>query len=138
MNRLLLCRAALVLGVVVLAAEAGAQSPTCLTPRPGPAWVCVDGGWLPPGHPGIPTTTPTPAPAPQPVAVPTPENTFWLNHRYVRGTTDVQIIGTGQYAGYPVVFAYCNAEGDGCFFKGLVRMFPSNASAVDWTNLGPY
>lgn len=27
--------------------------PECPQPPPGPAWVCQDGGWLPPGHPGI-------------------------------------------------------------------------------------
>ncbi len=32
----------------------------CLTPSPGPGWVCQDGGWLPPGHPAIKTPAPTP------------------------------------------------------------------------------
>ena len=36
-------------------------SGNCTTPAPGPGWVCVNGGWLPPGHPGI-CTTPQPGP----------------------------------------------------------------------------
>jgi beta-glucosidase len=40
-------------------------SPTsCQTIRPGPDWVCVNGGWLPPGSAPAPTPTPTPAPNP--------------------------------------------------------------------------
>jgi hypothetical protein len=40
-------------------------SPTsCQTIRPGSDWVCVNGGWLPPGSAPAPTPTPTPAPNP--------------------------------------------------------------------------
>ncbi|MEQ1875592.1 MAG: hypothetical protein ABL958_03035, partial [Bdellovibrionia bacterium] len=42
----------------------------CPTVKPGPDWVCVNGGWLPPGHPGIPTLPPTPPPTVQPTPPP--------------------------------------------------------------------
>jgi beta-glucosidase len=46
-------------------------SPTsCQTIRPGPDWVCVNGGWLPPGAAGVPAPTPTPTPNP-PASCPT-------------------------------------------------------------------
>ncbi|MEQ1878515.1 MAG: TerD family protein, partial [Bdellovibrionia bacterium] len=46
------------------------------TVKPGPDWVCVNGGWLPPGHPGIPnqpvpTAQPTPPPPVNPSTCPT-------------------------------------------------------------------
>ena len=25
----------------------------CLSPKPGPDWGCLNGGWLPPGHPAL-------------------------------------------------------------------------------------
>ena len=56
-----------VLGVTGLFLAEGQQSPTqdCLTVRPGAGdWVCVNGGWLPVGHPGIPASTPPPTPPP--------------------------------------------------------------------------
>lgn len=42
-----------------------AQS-ACTAPDPGPSFTCVNGQWLPPGHPGIPV-----APPPPPVQPPT-------------------------------------------------------------------
>jgi hypothetical protein len=41
----------------------------CATASPGDRWVCVNSGWLPPGHPGIPAT---PGPSPTPPSGPTP------------------------------------------------------------------
>ena len=44
---------------------------SCTTPSPGADWVCVNGGWLPPGHPGIagaPGPSPTPPTGPNPPA----------------------------------------------------------------------
>jgi beta-glucosidase len=35
------------------AAVTPANPAGCATGSPGPNWVCVNGGWLPPGHPGI-------------------------------------------------------------------------------------
>ncbi len=46
-------------------------SPTptsCTTVQPGPDWVCVNGGWLPPGAAGAPAPVPTPNPTPNPPA----------------------------------------------------------------------
>ena len=57
---------------VALAGDRGAVPPPptptptdCLTVQPGPDWVCVNGGWLPPGHPGTGLLNP-PAPSPAP------------------------------------------------------------------------
>lgn len=48
-----------------------AAAVTCSSPQPGANWVCVNGGWLPPGHPEIPAnTTPQPGPAPSPTLPP--------------------------------------------------------------------
>lgn len=126
------------IAALLVAAQLVAAKPAvaCTTPNPGPGWFCTaEGGWLPPDRA---PKTPAPAPAPDPVVVPTPDNTFWLGFRYTRGTSDVRIIGNGQFNGVAVVFAYCNEVGDGCYYKGDVRMFLANASATDWTNLGPY
>ncbi len=46
----------------------------CVGNPPGAEWVCVDTGWLPPGHPltiGAPTSAPTPTPTPTPAPTPT-------------------------------------------------------------------
>lgn len=62
---------ALLLGVLLICHSliAGRQAPTagtdCIPPVPGPDWVCVDGNWLPPGHPLIPSATP-PTPPTEP------------------------------------------------------------------------
>jgi beta-glucosidase len=64
---------------VALAGDGGAVPPPptptptdCLTVQPGPDWVCVNGGWLPPGHPGIGSPNPPPSslapPSPTPTA----------------------------------------------------------------------
>lgn len=48
-------------------------SAPCPSVQPSPAWVCQDGGWLPPGHPAIrPPADPTP-PAGAPVCDPRPD-----------------------------------------------------------------
>lgn len=132
-----------VAALLVSATLAQAQTSPCLTASPGPSWVCVNGGWLPPGHPGIPTGTG--APAPPPPNQPAPAVPFKIGHRYTRnasGTpTDVYIMGAGQtIAGVGVLFAECRSEGDGCLFKGHVRLFLSNATAEGWEDItfSPY
>lgn len=57
----------LILAALVLFIFAGPiEAQGCTSTNPGPGWVCVNGGWLPPGHPGIPvgsgggTVTPPP------------------------------------------------------------------------------
>ena len=121
--------------LLAAAITAPPHQPTCPTTQPGPAWVCHNGGWLPPGHPDIPVGPPPPPPFEQQE----PAKPFRLNFRYTRGTTDVRIVGTGQLPdGVNVLFALCNTEGDGCFFKGMIRMFLTNATAADWTDNGPY
>ena len=123
----------------LLAAAVTAAQP-CTTVQPSPAFVCVNGGWLPPGHPNIPAPVgEPPVPPAPPIDQPAPRRAFWVGHRYTRGTTDVRIVGTGQLPeGVAVLFALCNEEGDGCFFKGMVRMFLANADSTGWTHHGPY
>ena len=44
---------------------------TCASPMPGDGWVCVGGGWVPPGHPlatSGSTGSPTPPPPPPPTS----------------------------------------------------------------------
>lgn len=53
-----------VITTVFLALTTISNAQTCSSPAPGSDWVCVSGGWLPPGHPDIPTNTSTPVPAP--------------------------------------------------------------------------
>jgi hypothetical protein len=60
----------------------------CTTIQPGPSWVCVDGGWLPPDHPLAgpappPAACTTPQPAPHWVCV----NGGWVppDHPLARG-----------------------------------------------------
>lgn len=57
--------------VCALATMAGvAYGQGCGSANPGPGWVCVNGGWLPPGHPGIPVAPPSTAPPlPSPILV---------------------------------------------------------------------
>ncbi len=42
----------------------------CTSIQPAPDWACVDGGWVPPGHPLFPGGTPPPPPPPGPPAPP--------------------------------------------------------------------
>lgn len=44
--------------VCVTAAPSAEGAQGCGSANPGPGWVCVNGGWLPPGHPGIQSGTP--------------------------------------------------------------------------------
>lgn len=66
----------IVVAVLLLLASA-ADAQVCASANPGPGWSCVNGGWLPPGHPGIPAapsgTPPTPIP---PTAPPIPSPTL--------------------------------------------------------------
>ena len=131
--------AAVILGALYVT-EAAAQ--TCTTPKPndiaGQPWVCVNGGWLPPGHQDIPKA-PVPDAPPPPIDQPAPKRSFWLGHRYTRGTTDISIVGTGQAPkGVNVLFAMCNQLGDGCVYKGEIRMLLANAESTEWTLHGPY
>lgn len=121
----------------LLAAAVTAAQP-CTTVQPGPDWVCRDGGWIPANQVPAPVAEPPVPPAP-PIDQPAPRRAFWVGHRYTRGTTDVRIVGAGQLPeGVAVLFALCNEEGDGCFFKGMVRMFLANADSTGWELRGPY
>jgi hypothetical protein len=109
----------------------------CTTPKPGPIqgqpWVCVKGAWLPPGHPDIPALD-----VPPTHPTPTEVVRFRIGKRYVRGTTDLFIMGFGQdVLGEPVIFAQCLWEGDGCYYQGQIRLLPINTNAGDWTDVGP-
>jgi hypothetical protein len=127
-----------------VSAHGFAQSLSCTTPKPGDGWVCVGGGWLPPGHPDIPKTD-VPTPDVPPPNQPTPDVPFKIGHRYTRNASGtpvtVYIMGAGQMEnGLSVLFAECRTEGDGCYFKGMVRLFLSNATAKDWLDVtnNPY
>ena len=119
--------------IAFLLAAAVTASQPCTTVQPSPAFVCVNGGWLPPGHPGIPKVDPPP-----PVVDPT---RFRVGRRYVRtyesaAPTDLFIAGTGQLPdGNTVLFATCLAVGDGCFAVNYVRVIPANANANDFTEV---
>jgi hypothetical protein len=130
---------------LLLAAQLATTAPACLTVQPSPAFVCVEGGWLPPGHPRIPVqddTTRAPVRVEGPPLTPydatDPRQNpylprFRVGHRYQRGTSDIHIAGTGQLPdGAAVLFAVCLAEGDSCYGVGYVRMFPYNVNATDW------
>jgi hypothetical protein len=115
---------------LLLVAQLVALPAACPTVQPSPAFVCVNGGWLPPGHPDIPVVD-VPKPNQPAPAVP-----FRIGRRYVRGTTDVFILGAGQLPdGVTVLVAQCREVGDGCFYAGQLRLFLSNATAADWTEL---
>ncbi|HAM23220.1 MAG TPA: hypothetical protein DCQ04_13320 [Actinobacteria bacterium] len=63
----------LILAVAVALWPAHTAAQGCASANPGAGWVCINGGWLPPGHPGIPTAPPTPIP---PTAPPMPSSTL--------------------------------------------------------------
>jgi hypothetical protein len=134
MTRLLIAAAV----VLVSASSAFAQNQNCTTVQPSPAFVCVDGGWLPPNHPNLPAAVPpTNLPPADPSAPPYGQR-FRVGRRYVRGTSDVFIAGAGQLAdGTSVLFAICQAEGDNCFQVGFVRTFLAIANANDWREQQP-
>jgi hypothetical protein len=116
----------------LVAAQLATATP-CPSVQPSPAFVCHNGGWLPPGHPLLPQAEPAPAPSPsgEPFGP-----RFKVGRHYVRGTTDLFIGGTGQLVdGTPVLFAVCQSLGDGCYAVGYVRMLPANATSHDFTEL---
>lgn len=122
--------------IAFLLAAQLATTPACTTVQPSPAFICQDGGWLPPGHPSIK--------APQPTLPPVDPNEppygqrFRVGRRYVRGTSDVFIAGTGQLPdGLNVLFAICQQVGDSCFAVGYVRLFPIGLNAADWYDVTP-
>lgn len=116
-----------------VASEAAAQS--CTTPQPAPAFVCVKGGWLPPGHPDIPKPT-TYDPQPDPTA---PQ--FTVGHTYRRDATGTRLhaVAVGQAVTGTLVFAMecldANPE-DLCDFVGQGRFVLAHASRSGWTDLG--
>lgn len=119
---------------LLLAAQLASAQP-CLTVQPSPAFTCVEGGWLPPNHPGIPKVAPPPEP--QPADAPF-ERKFRVGRRYVRDSTDIFITGAGQLAnGTSVFFAECLQIGDGCFGVGYIRLILTNATSHDFTELPP-
>lgn len=127
---------------LVLAAQI-VTSAVCTTPQPGPAWVCVNGGWLPPGHPGI-GQTPAPPPPVPPTAInaPNPEG-FAVGRYYRRDDTGTRLYIAGLNMlsnGVLVYAAECvdEAPHDLCYFKGMARFLVANGSKVGWTELTPY
>jgi hypothetical protein len=120
---------------LLLAAQLAAAVP-CPSVQPSPAFVCHNGGWLPPGHPAIPAPVPAPQPPPgptQPVVV-----GFRPGVTYRRDATGALIhisgLGTLQ-GGIAVVAAECLTEStqDQCFFVGQGRFILANANTLGWT-----
>jgi hypothetical protein len=121
---------------IMLAAQLALSVPACPSVQPSPAFVCVNGGWLPPGHPGIPKAVepPTPPPGPtQPVVV-----GFRPGTTYRRDATGALLHITSVGAlknGIAVVAAECLNEStqDQCFFAGQGRFILANANTLGWT-----
>mgnify|MGYP000844798409 CR=1 FL=1 len=117
---------------LLLAAQLTASPLACTLPAPGPAWVCQDGGWLPPGHPNIRRPEPPPPP-PNPLVV-----NFRVGGTYRRDATGVRIHITGLGAlkdGVAVLAGQCLTESveDHCLFVGQGRFITANASTAGWS-----
>lgn len=127
------------LTALILAAQV--VSVPCMTQDPGAGFVCVSGGWLPPGHPSI-----VAAPAPLPPAPVPPQGAqaplvpgFQVGHTYRRDASGALIYITGLVvvkSGYAVLAAECVIESaqDQCFFPGEGRFILANASTSGWTD----
>lgn len=121
---------------LILAAQI-VTAAVCTTPKPGPEWVCVGDGWLPPGHPGIP---PAPVPPPPPAGVINLSGGFQVGRTYRRDTTGTELyiaaLATTKN-GTAVFVAECLNEGaqDQCFFPGEGRFILANARPDGWTEV---
>lgn len=125
---------------LLLAAQlATLSTPACPTVQPSPAFVCVNGGWLPPGHPGIPVAVDPPAPPPVPPGATQPVVVgFRPGTTYQRDATGVRLHITSVGAlknGIAVVAAECLNEStqDQCYFAGQGRFILANANTLGWT-----
>jgi hypothetical protein len=126
--------------IAFLLAAAVAASTPCTTPKPGDGWACIGGGWLPPGHPGIPPPVVAPPPAPVP-----PQGTqaplvpaFKVGKTYRRDASGalIFVLGMGVASnGVAVLATECLNEAvhDQCFFPGQGRILVANASPNGWT-----
>lgn len=124
------------LAAVLLLAASPALADTCPTQNPGPGWVCVNGGWLPPGL-APPVTTPTPRPFDTAGYTGAP---FRIGHTYRRDATGVElyIAGMGQLrGGQPVIVAECLtvSDEDQCTAPGIGRFLAANANTLGWTEV---
>lgn len=110
-------------------------------PNPGPAFTCVNGQYLPPGHPGIPAVIAPPVQ--DPPVVPDPRaaaSTFKLGRTYQRDASGVVVFvaGAGQMSdGVAVTFLACQSVSteDHCWYPGAVRAILANATSLGWTEL---
>jgi hypothetical protein len=106
--------------------------PVCQPPQPGPLFVCVNGGWKPPGHPDIPPPPPPPRNA---VVL-----EFKVGHTYQRDATGVQIhivaVGPSK-SGIAVYAAECLTQSneDQCWYPGAGRFILANAATSGWTEV---
>lgn len=116
------------LNAFVLAANLMAIPATCTTVQPGSDWICVNGGWLPPGHPDIP------------VASSPYTTTFQVGHTYRRPSTGATIfvVSLGRARnGATVLATECLSvsPSDQCYFPGQGRFILANATINDWVRL---
>jgi glucose/arabinose dehydrogenase len=76
----------------------------CTTPRPSSDWVCVSGGWLPPGHPLAAGggSSPPPPPAPAPGPSPAPPGTCAIPDPFVAIGGGVCVSGGWVPRGHPL------------------------------------
>jgi hypothetical protein len=123
------------LGVALLVPGLASAQTQCLSTQPGPIngqpWVCVNGGWLPPGSAPTPPPPPSTVNPPTSPNQPTPAVPFRTGRRYVRGDTDIYIMALTQLEnGVHVYMAQCLAVADGCFAVGYFRAILTNASAA--------
>lgn len=106
----------------------------CTTIKPGPDWICRDGGWIPANQlpPPEPPTTPPPPGTQAPLVL-----QFQVGRTYKREATGVVIhiaaLGAGKN-GLAVYAAECQNEvvAEQCWYPGAGRFILANASASGW------
>lgn len=124
--------------LTTLVLAAALSSTPCLSTQPGPTWQCHNGGWLPPGHPDLPTQ-PTAPPAGPYTPSGTDAQTFLVGHRYVHAATGREVFVTGYVelsAGIPVIVLECLNVADVCHDVGELRASPANVSSSGWYEVG--
>lgn len=108
----------------------------CQSVRPGADWVCVNGGWLPPGlAPVTPRVPEVVGPEPRLAA-----GTFRLGHTYRRDATGtvVYIAAAGQVSnGVAVIAMECLtvAAEDQCYAMNIGRFVVAHALTLGWTDI---
>lgn len=83
----------------------------CPGNAPGAGWVCVNGGWLPPGHPGIPSGPEKPQ-APKPEPAPTGSvNSIEMSYAWFDGLLPGELRAVKFYLVTPPIYGSRNCDG---------------------------